>query len=123
MRSPHLQTFPPPLVSPTPCFVHTHPLALCSVLGISSEAARLRLMAAIVALRKQVSANAAERPVSPMPLPAHAQQLQASRDLPYLQLQVQPGGAALQQRDISSFFRPPPASSCTDEYSNVLFLP
>ena len=25
--------------------------------------------------------------------------------------------------DISSFFRPPPASSCTDEYSNVLFLP
>ncbi len=90
---------------------------LCSVLGISSEAVRLRLMAAIVALRKQVSARAAaaERPVTPVPLPADAQQLHAPRNLPYLQLQEQPGGLALQQRDICSFFRPPPASSCSDE--------
>jgi hypothetical protein len=94
-----------------------------SALGITSEAARLRLMAAIVALRKQVLVHAADRSVSskPPPLPVALANSHPSRDLPYLQLQTQPGGTP-QQRDISSFFRVPAASSSSDEtheYANL----
>jgi hypothetical protein len=108
------------------CTVSSFPShSLRSSLGISSEAVRLRLMAAIVALRKQVSAG---RPVSPTPLPlsaADANNMQQCRDLPYLQLQTQPGGTLPRQRDISSFFHTPSASSNNDnthEYGNALIL-
>jgi hypothetical protein len=83
-------------------------------------------MAAIVALRKQILARAADGPGASVPSAfssATAINVHQTRDLPYLQLQTQPGGAAVQQRDISSFFRPPPVTSNTgdaDEYSNAL---
>lgn len=98
----------------------------CRTLGISSEAVRLRLMAAIVALRKQILARASDGPGSSVLCAfssASANSVHQTRDLPYLQLQTQPGGVAIQQRDISSFFRPEPAAASiddTDEYPNAL---
>jgi hypothetical protein len=92
-----------------------------------SEAVRLRLMAAIVALRKQVFARASDCDVSAKAThgsAADANYARHSRDIPYLQLQTEPG-AAVQQRDISSFFRSPvapPSSSDADECVEVLCL-
>ena len=104
-----------PSLSAAKCQIPSH--SSRSALGITSEAARLRLMAAIVALRKHVLVHAVDRPSSskPLPLPAAVANAHPSRDLPYLQLQTQPGGTVPQQRDISSFFRTPAASSSSDE--------
>ncbi len=107
---------------------HVPPHSTRSALGISNEAVRLRLMAAIVSLRKQVFAHASDSDVSAKPLlrsAAEPNNVHQPRDLPYLQLQTQPGGAALQQRDISSFFRPPIASANSkdaDEYVYDIYI-
>ena len=107
---------------------HVPPHSTRSALGISNEAVRLRLMAAIVSLRKQVFAHASDSDVSAKPLlrsAAEPNNVHQPRDLPYQQLQTQPGGAALQQRDISSFFRPPIASANSkdaDEYVYDIYI-
>ncbi len=79
---------------------------------------RLRLMAAIVALRKQVVARASDYGLSAKPPPcsaAVANNVHRIHDLPYLQLQTKPGGTTVQQRDISSFFRCPPVPASSDD--------
>ena len=105
--------------------IYSLTFSLCSTLGIMSEAVRLRLMAAIVALRRQVFARESDGGVSAQAsrrFAADACHGHRSCDIPYLQLQTEPGGAALQQRDISSFFRSPLVAACskdTDEYVTV----
>jgi hypothetical protein len=95
-------------------------------LGVSSEAVRLRLMAAIVSLRKSILSCGGNCPVLPVPLPSASTEkvdIPQAQDLPYLQLQTQPGGSFAQQRHISSFFRTPSAPETSngtddDEYAN-----